>query len=532
MVDKQLFRGFEYEPYLGGYKITDIREDYEPNSATLYIPDGTTAIGSDVFSCAEFYSIVLPKSIIEIEEGAFAWCESLRLIEIPSECRLRRIGYNAFAETQIERLTLPSTLEEIDDDAFQGCELLKSVNFAFLTSLRRIGANAFEGCASLETAALPDGLRELESEAFAKCTSLKFAGIPSSVKKMEYDIFDGCTSLEEINIDLDKIPSSWDEDFLEGCNATVHLFDCRGYTPISKMRLKPYAYGENKFTVLGPVEWGCIENLNLHPDIVDIAKEAFKEQLKLRSFKANAPYVVIGSSAFELSGVKHIDFKDGYIGDSAFLATCVERAILAKGFDYSAYRDSSVKSFVFAEGTEPTSSIPAYTFYHTRFTELKIPDEITDISHHAFKDCVNLVELDLGRVTRIGESGFESCGALKEIIFPRNNCLIWERAFKDCFALQRVEIQDGNSVSEGMFEGCISLTEVVVKGRRNSFHRDCFARCPLKRLVLSDSYSTEFYAHTLENILSRIIAKNGDKLTIVFKDKTIVKTKLFGTRWN
>ena len=533
MIDKKSFEAYEYEPYKGGYKIIGFSEEKTDADELfgLYLPNGTTAIEEFAFAGLGVTTVKCPSSLIEIGDNAFSGCKHLTDITFDEGSQLRRIGDAAFEETSLKRITLPRTLEEICDDAFLNCENLISVNFGELTSLLRIGSEAFSGCSMLETAALPGGLSAIDFEAFSGCSNLTFVGIPASVRVMEFDVFAGCRSLSQINVDLAAIPEDWDEDFLGDCSATVNLMDCRGYTPISKLKLKPYPYGEGQFTVLGPAEWG-IEELNLHPKITDIAKFAFKEQLNLRNFKANAPYVVIGSEAFACSGLKEIDFEDGYICDSAFTWTAVNRAILTRGFDFSAYRHSAVKSLVLSKDFPSSSTILPYTFSHTRFTEFRVPDEFNSIGHHAFMDCVNLERLDLNKVETISEGAFQGCGALKEIIFPKNKCLVWERAFKECLNLESVEIYDGTNISKEMFYSCHALREVTLWGKRTHFYEDSFAVCPIRKFVLKDTYSYELEKTDMDRLLSRIIANRGDKVSFVFKDKTVVKTKSHGTYWN
>lgn len=532
MTDLKGFEIYEYEPYRGGYKILGFNETVDLDERFgIYIPEGTTAIDESAFAYDNITSVNFPASLLEICDDAFSGCEYLTEIHFAEGCKLHYIGDSAFSDTPLKRVTLPPTVRQISDDAFAKCRNLISINFGDLSSLLRIGDSAFSECTSLETAALPHGLKELCYNAFENCSSLNFVGIPATVRTMEFEIFPGCHSLSQINIDLDKIPEYWDEDFLDGCNATVNMRDCAGYTPISKLRLAPYPYGENKFTVLGPVEWGITE-LNLHPDIVNIAREAFKEQLYLKSFRANAPYIVIGGSAFESSGLKSIDFEDGYICEKAFCWTAVERAILTKGFDFSTYQHSAVKALTLAEGFDNGASILPYTFSHTRFTEFRVPDEFSYIGHHAFCDCVNLERLDLNAVTSISESAFESCGSLKEITFPKNDCLIWERAFKNCYNLEKVEIQDGNGISQEMFYGCTALTEVTVRGKRTRFYDDSFTACKIRKFILKDTYSYEFDNSCINKVLETLFAERGDKVTFIFKDKNIVRTKRYKNYWD
>ena len=68
-------------------------------------------------------------------------------------------------------------------------------NVIFLGHYARILADTFNGCTSLESIAIPDGVVEIGSHAFANCTSLKTVYIPSSVTTIGDGAFENCPSL-------------------------------------------------------------------------------------------------------------------------------------------------------------------------------------------------------------------------------------------------------------------------------------------------------------------------------------------------
>ncbi len=64
--------------------------------------------------------------------------------------------------------------------------------------VERIGAYVFEGCTSLQSIHLPEGLKGIGCSAFKGCTSLKSIRIPNSLECFFPSIVIGCPCLEEV----------------------------------------------------------------------------------------------------------------------------------------------------------------------------------------------------------------------------------------------------------------------------------------------------------------------------------------------
>jgi len=122
----------------------------------------------------EIISITIPDSVIEIGNGAFAYCSGLRLI------------------------TLPKNLTEIKANTFADCKNLQTINIP--ETVNRIGPAAFAACISLETITLPGNIRYIGEDAFYYCSKLMRVIIPKSVPDIFFDgtrIFQNCKSLTD-----------------------------------------------------------------------------------------------------------------------------------------------------------------------------------------------------------------------------------------------------------------------------------------------------------------------------------------------
>ncbi len=93
------------------------------------------------------------------------------------------IGYNAMRNcTTLERVIIPESIIEIQDNALEGCTSLKSITVP--DTVLKLGRNVFVGCTSLEYAYLGTGIRNAVDDytkwfgLFYNCDSLKEISIP------------------------------------------------------------------------------------------------------------------------------------------------------------------------------------------------------------------------------------------------------------------------------------------------------------------------------------------------------------------
>lgn len=148
-------------------------------SAT-YVPGGI------VEGCQELVNVELSNNIKAILEGAFRDCTKLKTIS-------------------------GSSVEHIECRAFSGCTSLESFNFP---NLKTIGGGdgpdhdeVFQGCTSLKSVILPQGLARIGEKAFMNCTSLESITIPASILFIgnknyieSSSVFTNCPLLKNITI--------------------------------------------------------------------------------------------------------------------------------------------------------------------------------------------------------------------------------------------------------------------------------------------------------------------------------------------
>ncbi len=118
--------------YLGDKDMAAIAGNIE--SVDIIIPDSVTEIGTEAFKDCTFETIVLPKSLQEIQAYTFCECNNLKEIVVPEN--VKKISDNAFVKcTALNKVECNDKLETIGDFAFYNCTSL---------TLLEIGSNVTE----------------------------------------------------------------------------------------------------------------------------------------------------------------------------------------------------------------------------------------------------------------------------------------------------------------------------------------------------------------------------------------------------
>lgn len=155
--------------------------------STFKIDDGVTTVGPGAFyNCKGLTEVVLPDSVVKIDDFAFSSCSNMSNIQFSS--KLREIGYGAFANCGITNMILPDTVSKIDSFAF---ESLPVKEFTFPASLKEIGYGAFS-MSGITEAILPEGLTTIKGLAFEDCQNLKRVRIPASIQSIGPKVFNRC----------------------------------------------------------------------------------------------------------------------------------------------------------------------------------------------------------------------------------------------------------------------------------------------------------------------------------------------------
>lgn len=214
--------------YIDGYKVTNIgfrALSSQPSLKIIVIPETVVNIDEEAFyKCRALTEIIIPSSVKSIGNRAFSNCDSLTEVTIPSSVTL--IGSQIFSNSQNLTTVYYNSPYTVDSNTngypsnhplwrckatkviFGGecvpegiLNAISSVKEVVISdNVKSIGEDAFIGCPNLEKITIGNGVSSISKGAFSYCTNLKDVIISSSVTSIEDRAFFGCTNLTEITI--------------------------------------------------------------------------------------------------------------------------------------------------------------------------------------------------------------------------------------------------------------------------------------------------------------------------------------------
>ena len=351
----------------------------------------TTRIPREAFGgFTELSKVTLLNNIKSIGIYAFKNCTSLKSITIPAG--VLSIGGGAFEGcSSLTKITIPTSVKDIGIRAFCGCSALQKVNVPM--GVTRIEKAAFVGCSSLADISLPNNLQSIGEYVFQDCTSLKSITIPAGVLSIGGGAFDGCSSLTKITI-----PASVKDigiNTFYGCSALQEVSIPAGVTRIEKAAF---------------VGCSSLADISLPNSLQSIGEYVFQDCTSLKS-------VTIPEGVTEMKGgvflrcpmMMHITVdKNNQIYDSRNGCNAVIET--ATGTIVAACNATVIPNNVTKIGESAFASLA--------FTEIILPDGVTEIGRWAFWGCASLTNVTIpDTVKSIGAAALKKCTSLASITF-------------------------------------------------------------------------------------------------------------------
>ena len=475
--DETKYTGAEYD-----FVITEdgVLTKYRGTDTEVVVPEGVTHIGTVFADNKNITSVILPDSLLYIEENAFSGCSALT------------------------KIVLPESLEYISANSFSGCSSLTEINLP--DGLLTIPENAFMGCSSLPELTIPDTVLTIESDAFNGCCNIKELIIPDSVVEIQYRAFACMCSLEKLTVPFvgesrDVKSNTYEADLSywfdadtdlrsTGCAGKYHTITTthkdRGYRLFIYM---PQSF--NNLTVTGGVLRSyALEVIGLEVLSIGENVEAIEE------------YAAYNIGLTELNF--HEDAKFTEIPDNAFKKNNITSVTIPKNVKKigAAFGGNQLSEINLNEGLEV---IGDYAFSGAKITSLDLPDSLIKIGFHSFECCARLEYIEFPEnLTEIKGGAFNRAG-LKEIVFSESIQYIQGAAFNRCPVKKIVIPESLADIAEEIFKECEELEVVVIGGNVEEIGSLAFADCPtLETVVIPDSVtsiSDDAFENANENLV-------------------------------
>ncbi len=436
----------------GSTAITEISANSYAYNASLaqkevVIPEGIEKIGAGAFRDTQITKVVIPSTVTEIEEYAFANCSKLQTViflcdlqEIPAyafyNCTsltnvqipgsVETIGDYAFRATDIRTVTIGENVRTIGTEAFRDCTSLAELNFAPQSVLQVIGQAAFGGCTSLKTVEMPDTVTVLKNSAFVGCGSLMTVYVSAGLEVMEAYAFSACPTLTTFTMG-DGAKMLGDYAFYTPANNNGFYYQktLKNVTiPDSVEYIGQFAFAGN--TVMEMIEINGVRT---------IADYAFHYATALQEVITTDTLERIGANAFIGSGIEYIDlFNVEYFGDQCFLGTDI---------------------------------------YVPNSGNLKLTNAIS-VGMGAFYNCKNIKKVTFANVLSIGDMAFgsENQSNITEVTLGNKLVSLGSTVFYNAPIGYIALPETLKEIGAPAFTGCASLQRIVVAEKNKTFFVD------------------------------------------------------------
>lgn len=164
---------------------------------------GVEKIGISAFDgCSSLQELVLPETVTEVLQGAFANEGALVKADMSRAASLKKWDKESFkGDTALAEVVLPTAggITAIPDGAFAGCTSLTGENLKIPKNIATITANAFKE-SGLKKLYIPNQVTMIGASAFEACKNLEDVHISNNISIISQSTFKNCEKLKKIEI--------------------------------------------------------------------------------------------------------------------------------------------------------------------------------------------------------------------------------------------------------------------------------------------------------------------------------------------
>ena len=203
------------------------------------VPNTVICLGKHCFfACDNLEKIIIPESVIRMENNPFSGCTKLLVENHSSFYHIENgVIYNKFRTTVIgclngtkaDYLVIPDTVTLISRNSFWNCKDIEKLVIS--KNVNRIGYNPFAGCEKLwlesESPLFPceNGVIYNASKTHILCATNRAVGkhfyVPDGVTHIGRGVFSGCADIE--SVDLNKV-AYIDKSSFTSCTSLKELY--------------------------------------------------------------------------------------------------------------------------------------------------------------------------------------------------------------------------------------------------------------------------------------------------------------------
>lgn len=489
---------------------------------SIALPDRVKALPNYAFRYDSALENITFNKVTSIGNGAFSETKALKSVTLPAT--LTKIGSDAFLNAGLESITIPKATISIAENVFAGCGSLATfnveagntkygVNIGALVEISGgvskiialpcglkgvltvpegtvLGGYALNGMSGITQVILPEGTTKIEANAFrfSKVTSVV---IPSTVTEIgNYAFAD--SSVTSIVIpasvttignyafcDSENLASITFEEGSQLVELGTHVFEGTAIQsielPAGIVRLGSTDYIAS-YTFKNCKQLSSVTFLG---ELVAINPNAFFGCEALKSFTIPETVTVLGSDAFEESGLETIEIPAG-------LKSLYVSSSTITGSGYTFRNCKSLKTVILHEGLE---CINSYAFFGCDALEtIVIPSTVTEIGACAFQDCVNLKTVifeGASQLVKIGNQAFKNTG-LESVVMPDSVKTLGTEVFADCAQLKSVKLSESLAeIPSKTFINCVALEGIAFPASVTSLGASAFENSGIKSLTVT-----------------------------------------------
>ena len=308
------------------------------------------------------------------------------------------------------------------------------ISYTEAEKVTKISANIFTGTSIVSFRELKyfKNIQEIHSNAFNGCYSLTSIELPDGVTSMGDYVFYNCTNLNSV-----VIPTCWIGNYMfANCKRLTNITIGNGVTLI----------GEGAFV-------GCegLDEITIPDSVTSIGNYAFQNCSTI-SISIGNGVSEIGSRAF-----------DGCNGTLAINSKVIENNCAINDYENPNYwlYNSTFSTITIGETISKIGNNVFRDFESIQSVD--ISDSVKTIGDGAFAGCKNLSSLNMGKsIVSIGISAFGWCASLKKIIIPNSVESIGSLAFIES-PITKITIPSSvKSIGESAFCDCDNLDRVDI----------------------------------------------------------------------